>query len=134
MRTVRIDCAPWRELWPDLAISLWVTQPGAVAAYPAVIKMEGDVLIWLISEAATSIAGYGLAQIMGLAEGQRKLSATVKTCIRESIVGEMSDPPEAAQPWVDKVLDAPEPDPNEQRMNEIEAALIELAAMLGGDA
>ena len=26
----------------------------------------------------------------------------------------------------------PEPDPNEQRMNEIEAALIELAAMLAG--
>lgn len=29
-------------------------------------------------------------------------------------------------------LPTTEPDPNEQRMNEIEAALIELAAMLGG--
>lgn len=29
-------------------------------------------------------------------------------------------------------MPAPEPDPNEQRMTEIEAALIELAAMLGG--
>jgi len=29
-------------------------------------------------------------------------------------------------------IPAPEPDPNELRMNEIEAALIELAAMLAG--
>lgn len=29
-------------------------------------------------------------------------------------------------------IPAPEPDPNETRMNEIEAALIELAAMLAG--
>lgn len=29
-------------------------------------------------------------------------------------------------------IPAPEPDPNEIRMNEIEAALIELAAMLAG--
>lgn len=30
------------------------------------------------------------------------------------------------------LIPAPEPDPNEIRMNEIEAALIELAAMLAG--
>ena len=30
-------------------------------------------------------------------------------------------------------MPTPEPDPNEKRMNEIEAALIELAALLGGD-
>lgn len=29
-------------------------------------------------------------------------------------------------------MPTPEPDPTEQRMNEIEAALIELAALLGG--
>lgn len=29
-------------------------------------------------------------------------------------------------------MPVPEPDPTEKRMNEIEAALIELAAMLGG--
>lgn len=31
-------------------------------------------------------------------------------------------------------LPQPEPDPNEQRMNEIEAALIELAALIAGGA
>lgn len=41
---------------------------------------------------------------------------------------------EMTQEEIKKIEDlpAPEPDPNEVRMNEIEAALIELAAMLAG--
>ena len=106
---VRIDCAAWFDLWPSLTISAWATRSGESAAYPVMIEMDGTQLVWPISEADTALAGVGKLEIMGLTDTQRKLSAVVGTFVRESLIGgEITEPPEAAQPWVDKVLDAAE--------------------------
>ena len=100
---VRIDCAPWLARWPELAISVWVTPPGGSAAYPAVTHMEGDLLVWTVSLADTAAPGSGYMEVMGTAEGKKKLSATAVTRILGTTTDTTSEPPEAAQAWVDAV-------------------------------
>lgn len=48
------------------------------------------------------------------------------------ITREMTAEEIAEMERVAEIMPMPEPDPNDKRMTEIEAALIELAAMLGG--
>ena len=103
---IRFDCAPWLALWPDINISVWPTPPGGSAAYPAAAHMEGDLLVWVVSAADTSTAGRGYVEIVGTADGKKKLSATVVTRVLSTHTGTTAEPPEAAQPWVDVVLDA----------------------------
>ena len=98
VNTIQIDCSEWLKMWPELEISAWVTRPGEEAAYPVMVQMEGNCLAWNISDADTAIAGAGKLEIIGLADGQRKLSAVVGTYIRESLVGSTTEPPEGAQP------------------------------------
>lgn len=100
---VRIDCAPWLTLWPDLAISVWVTPPGGDAAYPAVTHMEGDLLVWTVGLADTATSGRGFMEVMGTAEGKKKLSSTAGTMIRGTTTDTTAEPPEAMQAWVDNV-------------------------------
>lgn len=106
VREVRLDCAPWLALWPDLSVSVWVTPPGGADAYPVVTHMEGDVLVWPVMDSDTAVAGNGYVEIMGVTEGKKKLSATVSTYIAGTTTGTTAEPPEPAQPWVDQVLDA----------------------------
>lgn len=108
VREIRIDCAPWFALWPNLSISVWVTPPGSAAAYPAAVQLEGEVLTWPITSADTATAGGGYVEIMGTAEGQKKLSATVPTLIQATTTGATTTPPDSARPWVDQVLEAAE--------------------------
>lgn len=70
--------------------------------------MEGHVLIWEVTNADTAIAGSGTVELMGLADGKKKLSAITKTYIRATTTGATTEPPEPAQPWVDQVLEAAE--------------------------
>lgn len=106
VREVRLDCAVWKALWPSLDFSVWVTPPGGKSAYPAVTHMEGDVLVWPVSDADTAVSGDGYMEVMGMAEGLKKLSAITTTRIMSTTTGATSDPPPPSQPWVDKVLEA----------------------------
>lgn len=103
---IRIDCAPWLALWPDLEISVWAVPPGSDAAYPASTHMEGDVLVWPVCTADTATKGEGMLEVRGIANGRKKLSATTTTRILGTMTSEEKEPPEAAQPWVDEVLEA----------------------------
>lgn len=70
--------------------------------------MEGHVLIWEVTNADTAIAGSGTVELMGLADGKKKLSAITKTYIRATTTGATTEPPDSARPWVDQVLEAAE--------------------------
>lgn len=104
--TIRIDCSEWLKMWPELGISLWVTPPGGDAAYPAATHMDGDVMVWNISGADTAIAGSGKIELMGVADGLKKLSAATNTFIRETTTDVTVDTPEYIKPWVDQITDA----------------------------
>ena len=70
--------------------------------------MEGHVLIWEVTNADTAVAGNGTVELMGLADGKKKLSAITKTYIRATTTGATTAPPDSARPWVDQVLEAAE--------------------------
>lgn len=100
---IRIDMSEWLRQWPGLAISIWPTRPGEKAAYPADTYMDGSSIIWRVNSADTAIAGSGTAQIMGVADGQKKLSKIMTTYISNTTTGVTTGPPAAAKPWADSV-------------------------------
>lgn len=103
---VGFNCSEWLRVWPSLTLSVWVKRPGEDAAYPAVTRMDEDVLVWDVNGTDTAIAGWGSVEIMGKADGVKKLSITTGVLVHASITGATTEPPEAARPWVDQVLSA----------------------------
>ena len=101
---IRIDMSEWLKQWPELVISIWPTRPGEEAAYPADTYIDGSTIIWRVNNADTAIAGSGTVQIMGVANEQKKLSKITTTYIASTTTDVTTDPPEAAQPWVDGVV------------------------------
>ena len=103
---ISIDVQSWLDQWPGMETVIMATRPGENAAYPAATRMDGSSIVWTVNGADTAIAGRGTAEILGLVDGVRKLSQTVRTRIKASTVATTMEPPEGAQPWVDKVLSA----------------------------
>ena len=103
---VSIDVQSWLDQWPGMETVIMATRPGESAAYPAATRMDRSSIVWTINGADTAIAGRGTAEILGLVDGVRKLSQIVRTRIKASTVAVTTEPPEGAQPWVDKVLNA----------------------------
>lgn len=104
--TITIDMSPWLDQWPGMETVIMATRPGESAAYPAATRMDGNSIVWTVNGADTAIAGRGTAEILGLVDGVRKLSQIVRTRIKASTVATTMEPPDGAQPWVDKVLNA----------------------------
>lgn len=104
--SIRIDCSPWLAIWSDMVVSAWVTPPGGAAAYPADTHMESDVLVWDVGASDTATAGSGYVEVMGVADGKKKLSATAVTLVMSTTTDTATEPPEAAQPWVEAVISA----------------------------
>lgn len=103
---ISIDMQSWLDQWPGMEIAIMATRPGESAAYPVATRMDGSSIIWTVNGADTAIAGRGMAEILGLVDGVRKLSQIVRTRIKASTVAATMEPPEGAQPWVDEVINA----------------------------
>lgn len=103
---IQIDVQSWLDQWPGMETVIMATRPGESAAYPAATRMDGSSIVWTVNGADTAIAGRGTAEILGLVDGVRKLSQIVRTRIKASTVATTMEPPEGAQPWVDKVINA----------------------------
>lgn len=103
---ISIDVQSWLDQWPGMETVIMATRPGESAAYPAATHMDGSCIVWTVNGADTAIAGRGTAEILGLVDGVRKLSQIVRTRIKASTVAATMEPPDGAQPWVDKVINA----------------------------
>ena len=103
---VAIDCSPWVEQWPGMVCSAMHTRPGESTAYPVTCEWDGHILRWVVSLADTEIPGQGIVEIIGLADGKRKLSGKTHTKIAETSVLAPGEAPEPIRPFVDQVLDA----------------------------
>lgn len=104
--SIYFDCTSWLASWPDLVLGVWVTQPGGTAAYPAATHMEGDVLVWDVTDSDTAVPGTGTMEIVGITTGKKKLSAIAKTKIMPTTTGTTTTPPEGEKAWVDAVIQA----------------------------
>ena len=107
---VEIDCSAWREKYPNLtAYRIEVTSPAGVVYLP-VVRMEGDVIVWPITQSDTSAKGQGMYQVVATgADGEQKTSDHPALVVVSTMPGTASDtPPSPAQPWVDQVFKAAE--------------------------
>lgn len=103
---IAIDCSPWVEKWPGMVCSAMHTRPGEDTAYPVTCEWDGHILRWVVSMADTEKTGQGIVEIIGLADGKRKLSGKTATMIEATSVLAPGEVPEPIRPFVDQVLDA----------------------------
>lgn len=102
---VGFDVSTWVKKWPGMGFQLWASVPGTDTSYPAKSSREGNILFWDVNLADTAVAGRGVVEVVGLADGVKKI-ARADTLVRASTTAEPGDVPDVHQPWVDQVLDA----------------------------
>ena len=102
---VGFDVSTWIRKWPGMGFQLWASVPGTDTSYPAKSTREGNIIFWDVGLADTAVAGRGVVEVVGLADGVKKI-ARADTLVRASTTAEPGDVPDVHQPWVDQVLDA----------------------------
>ena len=105
---LRFDTAVWREAYPEAEILLWVTPPVGDGYFAALDEQSGDV-IWTVTQADTAHEGSGEIELIlrDAQTGTTIKSATARTLVKKSPShAEGGDPPEAHNPWWEKVLAA----------------------------
>lgn len=104
------DAAGWAAEFGGGTYSMWHQRPGESTQYPAVLEMHGNVPVWVVSAADTAIpsdAGqYGRAELR-LAQGDVVVKSCIySTMIAASLTGAEADPPEPAEDWTNRVVQA----------------------------
>lgn len=101
--SIRIDCAEWLAIWPGMTLNIWVTAPNNSAAYQADTHMDGAVLVWDIGDLDTAESGIGSIEIVGNAEGRKKLSAITDIQVLGTNTTNTGKPPSALDLWTDNL-------------------------------
>lgn len=105
---LRFDTAVWREAYPEAEILMWVTPPKGDGYFAPLDEQSGDV-IWTVTSGDTEHEGNGEIELIlrDKATGTTIKSATARTLIKKSPShGKGGNPPEAHNPWWEKVLAA----------------------------
>ena len=132
-RTIEIDVSSLLAQWPEAAISLLVKRKHDADPYVANTKVRDGVLYWPITAADTASAGDGKVELRAVCGEVLAKSATGSTRVTASLTGNETEPPEAAQGWVDQVLEAEASVKDSTRRAEDAAERAEQAAeTLGG--
>lgn len=83
---VQIDCAEVFEKYPEAIVSMAVSNPlGQI--YPSIIEKEGDDVLWTVTSSDVSCEGDGNIQLTFINGEEIIKTATGKTRIKNSIVG-----------------------------------------------
>ena len=109
VESIGFDVKPWLDEFDGLKLSIWPTRPGENSAYRVAdenMELVGTVLYWRPNGADTAIGGVGKVEVLGVTGDRRKLSGWCDTMVRATSLAATQEPPEAARPWVDEVLDA----------------------------
>lgn len=78
---------------------------GDSTPYPVAVEQTGDVVRWAITSADTARVGYGAAQLLFFAAGDVLAKQCIyRTYVSPSLGQSAGEPPEAQQPWVERVL------------------------------
>lgn len=108
---IEIDCRGWQVRYPELTdYRVEAMNPKGIVYLPERVEMKDGRLIWTIMPSDTASEGEGRYQIVATGKnGERKTSMPCATIIKGIMPGTAQEnPPEPAQPWVDKVMGAAE--------------------------
>lgn len=103
-RTIDIDISAWRAEYGEGTVQLLHQRPGDSTPYPAAVEQAGDVVRWAITAADTARVGYGAAQLLFYAGDVLAKQCIYRTYVSPSLGQSAGEPPEAQQPWVERVL------------------------------
>lgn len=103
-RTIEIDISAWRAEYGEGTVQLLHQRPGDSTPYPAAVEQAGDVVRWEITAADTARVGYGAAQLLFYAGDVLAKQCIYRTYVSPSLGQSAGEPPEAQQPWVERVL------------------------------
>lgn len=104
-RTIEIDISAWRAEFGEGTVQLLHQRQDDSAPYPVAVEQTGDVVRWAITSADTARVGYGAAQLLFFAAGDVLAKQCIyRTCVSPSLGQSAGEPPEAQQPWVERVL------------------------------
>lgn len=107
---VEIDCSAWINEYPNLTrYRVEVTSTSGVVYFPDT-HMDGNILVWPITQADTSEKGRGTYQVVATGEdGSRKTSDHPQLIVLSIMEGTAQDsPPDPSEPWTDKVRESAE--------------------------
>lgn len=105
-RTVQINVSALLAQWPDAVISLLVRRKYDTIPYVAATTVTDGVLCWPITAVETEAAGDGKIELRAVSGDVLAKSATAIIRVAASLTGTEAEVPEAAQGWVDQVLQA----------------------------
>lgn len=105
-RQICFDISGWRELYGEGVVQLLHQRPSDVDPYPVDVTVDGSTVLWTVTLADTSEAGYGKAELQYRVGDTVAKSITWVTFVGTSLGTPTDTPPEAQQGWVDKVLSA----------------------------
>lgn len=105
-RTVEIDVSAMLAQWPEATISLLVKRNHDPCPYVANTEVRDGVLYWPITAADTAIAGDGKLELRAMCGEVLAKSVMGTTRIAVSLTGNETQPPSAAQGWVEQVVEA----------------------------
>lgn len=102
---VVFDIGRWKTMYGPGSVQLIARRSCEQTVYPVPLRIDGNLAIWTITEADTAISGCsGSCELSYLSEtGAIIKSSTWQTYVKPSLDGEMTDPPEAADTWLDEL-------------------------------
>lgn len=103
-RIIDIDISAWRAEYGEGTVQLLHQRHGDSTPYPAAVEQAGDVVRWAITAADTARVGYGAAQLLFYAGDVLAKQCIYRTYVSPSLGQSAGEPPEAQQPWVERVL------------------------------
>ena len=104
-RQVVFDLTEWQSTYGNGTAMLIAQLPNAQAPYPCSVLREGDLLLWPLSAADTSVAGQGKCELSYYVGEQLVKSAVFSTYIAESLAP-IGESPEPKDSWIEDILAA----------------------------
>lgn len=120
---VAIDVTGWQELYGSGSFTLVHRRSGDDGGYPIVPTLQGETLLWNVTNSDTANKGHGALQVLYIVDEVIAKSITFVT-ITGASVDDSADPPDPFESYVETVIEAKEDAENAAERAEAAAASI----------
>lgn len=101
---VSFDISEWRTLYGEGTAHLLHQRNGDKTPYPCAVNVDGDRVIWDVTNSDVELAGRGRAELQYFVDDVRVKSETFTTITERTLGPAGETPPAPHQAWMDKLL------------------------------
>lgn len=106
VRRVIFDFTRWAREYGEGSVQLVVMRHGDTSPYPVALTVDGEEAVWEVGAADTAIPGEGECEWQYFVGDALEKSEVYKTFVENAMGEAANEAPEAAQGWVEQVLEA----------------------------